>query len=314
MTKYVLRRVLAFVPTLFAISLLVFLMIQFVPGDPATLILGNEATAGRVAELRKSMGLDEPLVEQAVLWYTRALQGDLGRSFYLDRSVTQAIGERIAVTAVLTTMALVVAIGLGLPAGILAAIRQNTWLDATIMALSVAGLSIPSFVLGLLFIYFIAVPLPWFPTGGFVAFSTSLADALRHLLLPALSLGIAQASFVARMSRSSMLEVLRLDFVRTAHAKGVRPPWVVLRHALSNALMPIITVGGIIAGILMGGAIVTETVFSLPGVGRLVISAVQRRDYPLIQGVILFITFVYLTINLLTDVIYAWVDPRLRYE
>lgn len=313
MTKYVLRRVLAFVPTLFAISLLVFLMIQFVPGDPATLILGNEATAARVTELRESMGLDEPLVEQAVRWYVRALRGDLGRSFYLDRSVAQAIGERIAVTSVLTLMALVVAVGLGLPAGILAAIRQNTWLDATIMALSVAGLSIPSFVLGLLFIYFIAVPLPWFPTGGFVEFSTSLTDALRHLLLPALSLGIAQASFVARMSRSSMLEVLRLDYVRTARAKGVRQRWVVLRHALSNALMPIITVGGIIAGILMGGAIVTETVFSLPGVGRLVISAVQRRDYPLIQGVILFITFAYLTINLLTDLIYAWVDPRLRY-
>jgi peptide/nickel transport system permease protein len=313
MAVYVLRRLVAFVPTMLVISFLVFLMIQLVPGDPATLILGNEATATRVAELREQMGLDRPLLTQATEWYRRALTGDLGRSFYLDRSVVRAVGERLPLTFVLTAMGLFVSLAIGVPAGIFAALRHNTWIDTAVMALAVAGLSIPSFVLGLLLIYYVALPLPIFPTGGFSGFQPAVWDGIRDLTLPALSLGIAQASFIARNTRSSVLEVLSLDYVRTARSKGVGTARLIVRHALRNALMPIVTVAGLVVGILLGGAIVTETVFSLPGVGRLVISAVQRRDYPVIQGVILFITFAYLTVNLITDLLYATINPRLRY-
>lgn len=313
MAAYILRRILAFIPTMFVISFLVFMMIQLVPGDPATLILGNEATATRVAELREQMGLDRPLTAQAVEWYRRAFVGDLGRSFYLDRTVVQAVSERLPLTFTLTAMALVVALAIGVPAGVMAALRHNSWVDTAVMAFAVFGLSIPSFVLGLVLIYYVALPLDFFPTGGFSGFSPSVPEALRYLLLPALSLGAAQASFVARITRSSVLEVLGLDYVRTARSKGIGSWALVVRHALRNALMPIVTVAGLVAGILLGGAIVTETVFSLPGVGRLVISAVQRRDYPVIQGVILFITFAYLAVNLITDLLYVFVNPRLRY-
>lgn len=314
MTTYVLRRLVAFVPTMFVISLLVFLMIQLVPGDPATLILGNEATATRVAELREQMGLDRPLVTQAAEWYRRALSGDLGRSFYLDRSVVQAVGERLPLTFTLTAMALVVSLAIGVPAGIVAALRHNTWFDTVVMGFAVLGLSIPSFVLGLLLIYYVALPIAFFPTGGFSGFQPSFLEGLRYLLLPALSLGTAQASFVARITRSSVLEVLGLDYIRTARSKGMGTWQVTMRHALRNALMPIVTVAGLVVGILLGGAIVTETVFSLPGVGRLVISAVQRRDYPVIQGVILFITFAYLSVNLVTDLLYVLINPRVRFS
>lgn len=314
MVTYTLRRLAAFVPTLFAISFLVFLLLFFVPGDPAQMILGVDATPAAIARLQADMGLDRPFLPRLLGWYGRALQGDLGRSYYLDRSVVEAVMARVPVTFQLTGLALTIAILIGVPAGVLASIRQNTWVDAAVMGGAMLGLAVPGFLLGLLMIFFIALPTGWFPTGGHVPFFESPVGNLRSLALPALALGLAQASLIARMTRSSMLEVLRLDFVRTARAKGLRERTVVNRHVLANSLIPVLTVIGIVAGVLLGGAIAIETVFTLPGVGRLVISAVKRRDYPLIQGVILFITFSYLVVNLVVDLLYVFVDPKVRYS
>lgn len=314
MITYTLRRLLAFVPTLFAISFLVFLLLYFVPGDPAQMILGVDATPAAIDALHEDMGLDEPFVPRMLGWYQRALQGDLGRSYYLDRTVIEAIAERVPVTMQLTTFALLFAVLIGVPAGILAAVKQNTWIDALVMSGAMLGLAVPGFLLGLLMIFFVALPTGWFPTGGHVALFDDPLGNLRSLALPALSLGLAQGALVARMTRSSMLEVLRLDYVRTARAKGLQEYVVVNRHVLANSLIPIITVIGIITGVLLGGAIAVESVFTLPGVGRLVISAVKRRDYPLIQGVVLFITFTYLTVNLVVDLLYVVVNPKVRYS
>ena len=314
MITYSIRRLLAFVPTLFAISFLVFSLLYFVPGDPAQMILGVDATPDAIARLQEDMGLNEPFVPRLVNWYGRALQGDFGRSYYLDRSVVEAIAERVPATLQLTAFALVFAILIGVPTGVLAAVRQNTWIDALVMAGAMLGLAVPGFLLGLLMIFFVALPTGWFPTGGHVPFFESPLGNLRSLALPALSLGLAQGALIARMTRSSMLEVLRLDYVRTARAKGLRERVVVNRHVLANSLIPIITVIGIVAGVLLGGAIAIETVFTLPGVGRLVISAVKRRDYPLIQGVTLFITFSYLMVNLIVDLLYVVADPKVRYS
>lgn len=314
MTTYLLRRLLAFIPTLFAISFLVFLMLYFVPGDPAQMILGVDATQAAIEDLHRQMGLDRPFLQRLGSWYARALRGDLGHSFYLDSSVVDAILERLPVTLALTAASLLVALAIGVPAGVVAATRQNTWIDAVVMGGAMLGLAVPGFLLGLLLIFFVALPTNLFPTGGYVGFLESPLQAIRHLTLPALSLGFAQAALIARMTRSSMLEVLRLDFVRTATAKGLRRRTVIMRHVFTNSLIPIITVVGIVAGVLLGGSIAVETVFTLPGVGRLVISAVKRRDYPVVQGVVLLITTTYLFVNLITDLIYAYVDPRIRYS
>ena len=314
MLTYTLRRLVAFVPTLFAISILVFSLLYFVPGDPAQMILGVDATPTAIAALQEDMGLNRPYLPRLVGWLGDAVRGDLGRSYYLDRSVVEAIAERVPVTLQLTGFALLFAIVLGVPAGIVASIRQNTWIDAVVMGGAMLGLAVPGFLLGLLMIFFIALPTGWFPTGGHVPFLQNPLGSIRSLTLPALALGLAQASLIARMTRSSMLEVMRLDFVRTARAKGLREATVVNRHVLGNSLIPILTVIGLVAGVLLGGAIAIETVFTLPGVGRLVISAVKRRDYPLIQGVILFITFSYLTVNLLVDLLYVVVNPKVRYS
>lgn len=314
MTTYILRRLVAFVPTMFGISFLVFLMLYFVPGDPAQMILGVDATPAAVEALQVSMGLDQPFAPRLLGWYGRALQGDFGRSYYLNRSVVEAIGERVPVTLQLTGFGLIVAILIGVPSGIIAAVRQNTWIDALVMSGAMLGLALPGFLLGLLLIFFVALPTGWFPTGGYVPLQQDLLGNIRSLALPGVSLGLAQGALIARMTRSSMLEVLRLDYVRTARAKGLHERTVINRHVLSNSLIPIITVIGIVAGVLLGGAIAIETVFTLPGVGRLVISAVKRRDYPLIQGVILFITFSYLAVNLVVDLLYMIVNPRVRYS
>jgi peptide/nickel transport system permease protein len=314
MTTYVLRRLVAFVPTMFAISFLVFLMLYFVPGDPAQMILGVDATPAAVEALQEEMGLNRPFLTRLVGWYADAVQGDFGRSYYLNRTVVQAVLERVPVTFQLTGLALLIAVLIGVPAGIVAAVRQNTWIDALVMGVAMLGLALPGFLLGLLLIFFVALPSGWFPTGGYVPLFADPLGNFRSLALPGVSLGLAQGALIARMTRSSMLEVLRLDYVRTARAKGLPERDVINRHVLSNSLIPIITVVGIVAGVLLGGAIAIETVFTLPGVGRLVISAVKRRDYPLIQGVILFVTFSYLAVNLVVDLLYALVNPRVRYS
>ncbi|QXM25820.1 ABC transporter permease [Elioraea tepida] len=313
MLRYTARRLLAAIPVLFVVSLVSFAIIALVPGDIASEMAGPSATAEELARLRAELGLDKPILERMVEWYGALLRGDLGQSVLLRRSVTEAILERLPVTLGLTVLALAVAIVLGVLAGMVAAVRPNTWTDQGVMALALVGLSLPDFWLGLVFIWLFAIELGWLPTGGYVPFTEDPLGWLRAMAMPAGALALTQMGLLARMTRASMLEVLRQDYVRTARAKGL-PGWVVVgRHAWANVLVPVITVAGVSVGILLGGAVVIEQVFSLPGVGRLIIGAIQRRDYPVIQGGLLLTATIFVLVNLVVDLLYAAVDPRVRY-
>ena len=313
MLRYTARRLLAAIPVLFVVSLVSFAIIALVPGDIASEMAGPSATAEELARLRAELGLDKPILERMVEWYGALLRGDLGQSVLLRRSVTEAILERLPVTLGLTVLALAVAIVLGVLAGMVAAVRPNTWTDQGVMALALVGLSLPDFWLGLVFIWLFAIELGWLPTGGYVPFTEDPLGWLRAMAMPAGALALTQMGLLARMTRASMLEVLRQDYVRTARAKGL-PGWVVVgRHAGANVLVPVITVAGVSVGILLGGAVVIEQVFSLPGVGRLIIGAIQRRDYPVIQGGLLLTATIFVLVNLVVDLLYAAVDPRVRY-
>ncbi len=314
MIRYTIRRLIALIPALALVAVLTFLVIHIVPGDPAGAMLGTEATAERIAQLRQQLGLDKPLPQQFVEWLSRALRGDLGQSFYLRQPVTESLMERLPLTLTLASFALAVSLAIGIPAGIIAAIFQNRPADAGVMAVAVLGISFPSFWLGLNFIYLFGVVLRWFPTGGYVPLTENLTAGLRHLCLPSVSLGILQAALIARITRSSMLEVLRQEYVRTARAQGLAEARVIVRHALSNAMISIITVVGLAFGILLGGAVVIETVFTLPGIGRLVVNAVARRDYPIIQGALLMAATSYIIVNMVVDLLYAYFDPRIRQQ
>jgi peptide/nickel transport system permease protein len=312
--QYIARRFLAFIPTLLVVSFLIFFMVELVPGDPAATMLGPEATGEQLEAVREQMGLNEPLHVRLVNWYADALRGDLGRSFFLNQPVAEALVSRLPVTFSLTIMALAFSLIFGIGAGVIASIRQGKFTDWGIMLLAILGLSIPIFWLALNMIWLFSVRLGWFPTGGYVAFTESPTGFFRHLLMPAIALGLVHMAVIARMTRSSMLEVLRQDYVRSARAKGLREWVVIARHAFRNALIPIVTIVGISAGEMLAGSVITETVFNLPGVGRLIVDAVRRRDYPLVQGGILIITVSYLIINLLVDLLYAWINPRIRYQ
>jgi peptide/nickel transport system permease protein len=314
MLRFVLRRVAASIPVLALVSLMSFAIIWLVPGDASAILLDASATPEAIERIRRELALDQPILVQMAQWYGRILQGDLGQSILLNRSVTAAIIERLPVTLALAGMGLVFAVLLGLVAGVTAAVRHNRWADQSIMILALLGLSLPEFWLGLILIYGFAVKLGWFPSGGYVEFATSPVGWLRSMALPAFTLAIVHIGIVARMTRSSMLEVLNQDFVRTADAKGLPHGYVVLRHALPNALVPIVTIVGIIAGSMLGGAVVVEQVFALPGVGRLIIGAILSRDFPVVQGGLLFLAVIYLFVNLVVDVVYAAVDPRVRLE
>ncbi|MGQ0550834.1 MAG: ABC transporter permease [Armatimonadota bacterium] len=313
MTGYVARRLLALLPVLLIVATVGFFLIYLTPGDPAAVMLGPDATDEDLQTLRGIMGLDRPLLVQLVLWYSRTLRGDLGYSIFLQRPVLQAIFERLEPTMLLTMMALAVAVGIGIPAGVAAAVRRNSWVDQASMGVSLLGVSMPGFWLGLNLILVFSVYLGLFPVAGYVPVHESVAGAIRSLVLPAVTLGFGGSALIARMTRSSMLEVLGQDYVRTARAKGNREPRVIIGHALRNAMIPTVTVVGLALGGLLAGAIVTETVFALPGVGRLVISSVLRRDYPVVQGVLMFITTIYVLVNLLIDVLYVYLDPRVKY-
>lgn len=310
MAGFLARRLLGVLLVLALVSLLSFAVIWLVPGDPASAFADAGATPEQLDRLRRQLGLDRSLPVQAMEWYGRLLQGDLGQSILLNRSVTQAILERLPVTLSLTGAALVVALLLGVTAGTLAAAWHNRWPDQAVMGAALLGLCVPDFWLGLVLVLLFAVRLGWLPSGGFAA-DSPLAWA-RSAALPALTLAAVQVGFIARMTRTAVLDVLNQDFMRTAHAKGLGRARAVLRHALPNAAVPILTVGGIVAGGLLGGAVVVEQVFSIPGVGRLVVGGILSRDYPVIQGGLLFLAGVYLTVNLLVDVLYAAVDPRIR--
>jgi len=312
MLNYLLRRTAAAIPVLILVSLMSFAVIWLVPGDPAAAFLDSSATPEQVARLRHELGLDQPLPIQMMEWYGRVLTGDLGQSILLRRSVGAALVERLPVTLSLAGLALVLAVTLGILAGVLAAIRRGTLADQSIMTLALLVLSVPDFWLGLVLIVVFAVGLGWLPSGGFVPITQSVSGWLATMALPALTLALVQMGFIARMTRSAMLDVLHQDFMRTADAKGLTRRYVIMRHGLPNAMMPILTVIGIIAGSLLGGAVVVEQVFSLPGVGRLIIGAIMSRDFPVIQGGLLFLAVIYLVINLVVDLLYATVDPRVR--
>ena len=314
MSRYILRRLLAAIPVMVVVATTVFLLLFLTPGDPARVILGPEATEEQVTQLRGQLGLDRPAHEQLLSWYGRLIQGDLGHSLFLNRPVTQAIAERAEPTLLLTALASIVAIGLGLPLGILSAVRRGRWVDTLAMLVAIGGVSMPTFWLGLNLILLFGVTLAVLPVAGYQPLSAGLWESLRYMIMPAITLGLAQGALLARVTRSMMLDTLGDDYVRTARAKGLGEAGVVFAHALRNALIPLITIIGLTFAILMGGAVITEQVFNIPGVGRLLIQAISRRDYPVVQGVVLIVAGLYVFINLVVDIIYAYLDPRLRLK
>jgi len=314
MIRFLANRLIAAVPVLLIVSLITFVLIYFVPGDVSAELAGPGAGKEEVARIRAVYGLDRPFYERLLGWYAALLQGDLGQSVLLGRSVTEAILERLPITLSLTGLALLLSIVIGIASGVLAAMRVNTWVDQTTMTIALAGLSLPDFWLGLVMIYFFAVTLGVLPTGGYVELSQDPLGWLRSMALPALALALTQVGLLARMTRASMLDVLRQDYMRTARAKGLPNRVVIGKHALANVMIPVITVIGLSVGILLGGAVVIEQVFSIPGVGRLIIGGILRRDFPVIQGGLLLTAVIFVLVNILVDVLYAVVDPRVRYE
>jgi peptide/nickel transport system permease protein len=313
MLGYVVRRLLRSVPVLFGVSLVSFFLMQIVPGDPATIIAGLGASQQEIDRVRAELGLDRPMLIQLGSWYRGIARGDLGDSVLLGRSVTRSILERLPVTLSLSGYALVLTLAVGLTTGVFAALRPNTWLDQALMTIALVGVSLPSFWLGLMLIVLFAVQLDWLPSGGYVPLSESLGGWLRSTTLPAISLALLQIGLLARITRSTMLEELGQDYVRTARTKGLPARAVVGKHAFKNVMIPVVTVVGIVFSLLLSGSVVIETVYSLPGVGRLLASAVLRRDYPVIQGGLLIVAAGLMLLNLLVDVLYAYLDPRVRY-
>ena len=313
MLSYLTGRILALAPVLLVVAIVVFLLIHLTPGDPARVLLGQDATPEQVQNLRHEMGLDRPLPVQFVLWFGRALHGDLGLSFFQRIPVTADILLHASPTVTLSLMAITVSLLIGIPAGVISAVYRNSWLDQGSLALAMLGAAVPSFWLGLSLIVIFAVNLGWLPSSGYRAPAEGIGLSLHYLILPALALGLPNSSLIIRFTRSSLLDVIGNDYIRTARAKGVSERAVIFHHALRNALVPILTVVGITFAALMGGAVVTETVFSLPGIGQLVVASVLRRDYPVIQGVILMVATVYVLINLAVDLMYFLVDPRVKY-
>jgi peptide/nickel transport system permease protein len=314
MISYVVRRVLYFIPSLFLAALLIFFLVNLIPGDPAVVMLGEGASPASVQALRESLGLDQPLPVQFVRWLGKIATGDLGVSIHSKVPVLQSIQERFPVTLSLAILAMLFSLLLALPSGILAAVHQNSGKDYLFMLGSILGVSIPGFWLGLLALLIFSVRFGWFPSTGFVPIWEEPWAGLRYLVLPSVTLGLHMAAVVARMTRSSMLEVLHLEYVTHARAKGLGEWAVVAKHALKNAFGPTMTTIGIQTGALLGGAVVTETVFSLPGIGKYLVLAISARDYPVVQGCILFIALVYMIINLVVDILYVYVDPRIAYD
>jgi peptide/nickel transport system permease protein len=315
MFRYILGRILALLPVLLLISVSSFALIHLVPGDPAVIMAGLQAPDEVIRQVREAMRLDIPIHQQVYEWYKAlVLHGDLGHSYFLNARVSAAILERMPLTLSVAVLAILLASILGIGLGVLSAVRQNSGVDKLAMVLSLGGLSIPNFWLGLMLIMYFSVRLGLFPTGGYVPWSQDPLESLRSLALPTFTLGCTAAALITRTSRAAMIEVLTEDYVRTARAKGLRKLVVVNKHALKNALLPIVTVIGNTFGLLLGGAVVTETVFSLPGMGRLVALSILRRDYPLIQGALLTIGVLYVIVNLLVDVCYCLLDPRVKFD
>ena len=293
--------------------MLVFLLLRLAPGDPAAILAGDAATADNIAAIRASLGLDRPIPVQFGIWLGKILSGDLGQSFYFRVDVATLIGQRLEPTLALATMTLLIAVVVAIPLGVLAAWRHGGWLDRALMAFSVLGFSVPVFVLAYMLIWLVSLRLGWLPVQGYVRISDNFWLFLKHLLLPSITLSFIYIALIARVTRASVLEALGEDYIRTARAKGLSEARVLVRHALANAAVPIATVIGIGLAILIGGVVVTESVYAIPGLGRLTVDAVLARDFPTVQGVILFFSFVYVLVNLLIDLSYVFLDPRIRY-
>ena len=313
MTRYLASRLAGMVIVMLLVAVLVFVITRLAPGDPAAVMLGEQATAADIAQLRASYGLDKPLPVQFAYWLGELARGNLGQSIFLQRPVTQALMERAEPTFFLTLFSIAIAALIGIPCGIASAVWRGRTIDQVFSAFAMLGASIPSFWFGLILMQVFAVALGWFPVAGYGDPGVPLADRLHHLVLPAIVLGVVNSALILRFTRASMLDVLGEDHIRTARAKGVSEGRVILHHALRSALIPVLTVLGLTFALLVGGAIVTETVFGLPGIGNLVVSAVLRRDYPVIQGALLVIAGLYVLINLAIDLLYLVVDPRVTY-
>jgi len=313
MLDFIARRLIAIVPVLAVVAVFVFLMLRLTPGDPAAVIAGDNATSDQIAMIREKLGLTLPIWEQFAIWMGDILQGNFGESYFFKKTVAELIAQRVEPTLALAVCTLVVALSAAIPLGVIAAYKQGSILDRFVMGLSVLGFSVPSFVIGYCLIYVFAIELGWLPVQGYVRIGVDFWGFLERMILPSVTLGIIYVALVARITRASVLEVLNEDYIRTARAKGLSNRVVLMRHALRNAAVPILTVIGIGIALLIGGAVVTESVYGLPGLGRLTVEAVLSRDFPTIQAVILMFSGVYVLINLLIDISYTLFDPRIRY-
>lgn len=314
MARYALKRLLQSIPLLLIVSLIAFGLMKLVPGDPAIVMGGTNATQAEIEAIRRNMGLDQPLWAQIAAFYGNLLKGDLGRSLLLGQPVTDAIIERLPATFSLALYATVLTLVFGLAIGIIAALAHNSWIDQTAMIIALIGVSLPNFWIGLVLILLFSVHLGWLPTSGYIEFGVDPVGWLRTTTLPAVSLALLQIGLLARITRSAMLEVLRQDYIRTARAKGLSEWRVIAKHAFANVTIPVVTVIGLIFSVLISGSVIVETVFSVPGMGALLGNAILRRDYPMIQGGLLFAAAALMLLNLLVDIAYAWCDPRVRVD
>jgi peptide/nickel transport system permease protein len=313
MLGYIARRLLATIPVMAVVAVVVFSLLRLTTGDPAAIIAGDNATSADVEAIREKLRLDRPLVEQFVTWIGNVVRGDFGESFFFKRQVSSLISERLEPTLALATCTLVLAVSMAVPLGILAAWRRGSWIDRGVMGLSVLGFSVPVFVIGYALIYLFAVQLAWLPVQGYQRLADGFGGFIQRLILPSITLAVIYVALIARITRASVLEVLNADHVRTARAKGLGELPVMVRHVLRNAAVPIVTVIGLGVALLIGGVVVTESVYAIPGLGRLTVDAVLARDYPTVQAVILLFSAVYVLINLLVDLTYTVLDPRIRY-
>jgi len=314
MIQFILRRLLIALPVLLLVSLISASIMQLVPGDPAAVIAGQNASDVEIALIREQLGLNQSFPAKLAAWYGDLARGDLGHSILLNRPVTQAIAERVPVTLALAGFALLLTVAIGLPCSIIAAVRANTWIDQAVLTFALIGVSVPNFWLSLMLIVLFGVMLDWLPAGGYIPFADDPVGWVRCLILPAFSLALLQIGLLARITRATMLEILQQDYIRTARAKGLSSFSVIAKHALKNVMVPVVTVIGISFGLLLSGSVVIETVYSIPGMGRLLANAIFGRDYPMIQGGLLVTAAVLVLLNLAVDVLYAVIDPRIKYD
>jgi len=313
MLRFIAHRLLATIPVVGVVALFVFLLLHLSPGDPATVIAGDYASPADVQRIRATLGLDDPLPIQFGNWVGRLLQGDLGISIFSNLPVSRLIGQRLEPTLLLALVTITLSVAVAVPLGVLAAWKSGTWIDRAVMIFAVVGFSVPVFVLGYILIFVFSLEFKWLPVQGYRSPADGLWPFLRHIILPAITLSAIYIALIARITRASVLEVLEEDYVRTARAKGQSEGKVLMFHALRNAAVPIVTVIGIGVALLIGGVVVTESVYNIPGLGRLVVDAILKRDYPIIQGLIMMFSFVYILVNLVVDILYTLLDPRIRY-